>query len=89
MFEKERPHLGKRLKPGLHVARVLVSGGQKKNISSIFPRISLFLKVFPQFLFIFFRILVVRVGSLPTREGPGYASGSNSTKDAANIIPIS
>ena len=51
----------------MSVASLSPSGGQDKNISSTFPH-------FPQMFFIFFLILVSRVGYLPTSEGPGYAT---------------
>ena len=58
------------------VARLSTSGGQERNISSIFLILLLFSPIFPQFFLIFFLNLVLRVGSSPTREGPGYATAS-------------
>ena len=52
-----------------------MSGGQERNISSVFLVFLLFPPIFPQFLFIFFLNLNFRVGGSPTRECPGYATG--------------
>ena len=49
------------------VASLSLPDGQDKNISSFSPGFS----HFPQICFIFFLILVFRVGGSPTREGPG------------------
>ena len=56
------------------VASLLLPGGQDKNVSSIFPHFPVDSLIFPQISFIFFLSLVSRVGDLPTREGPGYAT---------------
>ena len=48
--------------------------GQDKSISSIFPHFPVVSLIFPWIVFIFFLILVFRVGDSPTREGPGYAT---------------
>ena len=56
------------------VASLSLPDGQDKNISSIFPHFPVCSLIFPQSFFIFFLILVFRVGGLPTREGPGYAT---------------
>ena len=53
------------------VASLSPPGGQDRSISSICPHFPVFSRIFPQ---IFFLILVFRVGDLPTREGPGYAT---------------
>ena len=53
---------------------------QDKNISSIFPHFPVVSLIFPQNFFIFFLILVFRVGKLPTREGPGYTTGKKERK---------
>ena len=50
-------------------------GGQNKNISSTFPHFLVFCPILPQIFLSFFLILVFRVGGLPTRAGPGYATG--------------
>ena len=57
------------------VASLSLPGGQDRMISSIFPHFPVAFLIFPQFFFIFFLILVFRVGGSPTREGPGYATG--------------
>ena len=56
------------------VASLSPPGGQDRNVSSICPYFPVFSLVFPQIFFIFFLILVFRVGESPTREGPGYAT---------------
>ena len=53
------------------VAGLSLPGGQDRMISSTFPHFPVASLIFPQFFFIFFLILVFRVGSSPTREGPG------------------
>ena len=58
------------------VASLSLPGGQDRNISSILPHFPVGSLIFPQIFFIFFLILVFRVGGSPTREGPGYATGS-------------
>ena len=58
------------------IASLSLPGGQDKNISSIFPHFPEGSLIFPQNFFIFFLILVFRVGGSPTREGPGYATGT-------------
>ena len=67
------------------VASLSLPGGQDKNISPIFPHFPVFSLIFPQisviFFLIFFLILVFRVGSSPTREGPGYTTGDVRSKD--------
>ena len=60
------------------VARLSTPGGQESNISSIFPHSPRFSLNFPQFFFIFFLNLRLRVGGPPTREGPGYATENTS-----------
>ena len=59
------------------VASLSLPGGQDRNISSIFPHFHVVSLIFPQFIFIFFLILVFRVGKSPTRKGPGYATVVN------------
>ena len=44
------------------------------NTSPIFPHFPVVSLIFPQIFFIFFLILVFRVGGSPNREGPGYAT---------------
>ena len=56
------------------VASLSLPGGQDRMISSIFPHFPVASLIFLQFFFIFFLILVFRVGGSPTREGPGYAT---------------
>ena len=58
---------------GRAVASLSIPSGQDKNISSIFPHFPVVSLIFPQIFFIFFLILVFRVGDSPTWEGPGYA----------------
>ena len=72
-FFKYRIHSNKR-SGRRAVASLSLPGGQDRMISSIFPHFPVASLIFPQFLFIFFLILVFRVGSSPTREGPGYAT---------------
>ena len=56
------------------IARLTVPGGQEFH----FPHFSSkFRSIFPQNLLTFFLILALRVGELPTREGPGYATAAN------------
>ena len=64
---------------GRAVASLSLPVGQDKNISSIFPHFPVVSLIFPQNFFIFFLILVFRVGGSPTREGPGYATGDRGT----------
>ena len=59
------------------VASLSFPGGQDRNIFSIPPHIPVLSLIFPQFFFIFFFILVFRVGDSPTWEGPGYATESS------------
>ena len=61
------------------VASLSLPGGQDGNISSIFPHSLVGSLIFPQNFFIFFLILVFRVGGSPTRESPGYATGGSGT----------
>ena len=56
------------------VASLSLPGGQDGNITSILPHFPVGSLIFPQIFFIFFLILVFRVGGSPTREGPGYAT---------------
>ena len=56
------------------VASLSLPFGQDWKISSIFPHFPVVSLIFPQIFFIFFLILVYRVGGSPTREGPGYAT---------------
>ena len=59
------------------VASPTVPGGQEfhfPHFSSNFNQFLIFFP-FPQTFLIFFLILALRVGELPTREGPGYATG--------------
>ena len=63
--------------PPRGVARLSTPGGLESNISSISPHAPRFSLIFPQFFFIFFLNLELRVGGPPTREGPGYASGTS------------
>ena len=56
------------------IASLSLPGGQDTNISSILPHFPVGSPFFPQIFFIFFLILVFRVGGLPTQEGPRYAT---------------
>ena len=56
------------------VASLTVPGGQEFHFPHFFPKFRSILLIFPQTFFIFFLILVLRVGESPTREGPGYAT---------------
>ena len=69
----DRSHhlLGPAFSGTMVVANLSLPGGQDKMISSIFPHFPVASLIFPQ---VFFLILVFRVGGLPTREGPGYAT---------------
>ena len=67
------------------VASLSLPGGQDRMVSSIFPHFPVASLIFPQFFFIFFLILVFRVGGSPTREGPGYATGAISDKVFASL----
>ena len=62
----------------------------KWEYSSIFPLFSVVSLIFPQIFFIFFLILVFWV--LPTREGPGYATGTKPphayVKPPAHELPL-
>ena len=56
------------------VASLTLQGEQAFNFPHFFLKFwSIFLS-FPQIFFIFFLILVLRVGDSPTRKGPGYVS---------------
>ena len=66
------------------VASLSLLVGQDRNISSIFPNFPVVSLIFPQIFFIFFLILVFRVGGSPTRDGPGYATEGNES-DVWNI----
>ena len=61
---------------GRAVASLSLPGGQDRMISSIFPHLPVASLIFPQFFFIFFLILIFRVGGSSTLEGPGYATGA-------------
>ena len=52
------------------VASLSLQDGQDKNISSMFPHFHVVSLIFPQNFFIFFLILVCRVGGTPTRGRP-------------------
>ena len=54
------------------VASLTVPGGQEFNFFHFPPQISI---IFSQTFLIFFLILALRVGDMPAREGPGYATG--------------
>ena len=58
------------------VASLTVSGGQEFHSPYFFLKFWSIFRKFPQTLFTFFLILVLRVGDSPTREGPGYATDS-------------
>ena len=70
------------------VASLSLPSGQDKNISSIFPHFPIVSLIFPQIFFIFFLILVFRVGDSPTREGPGYATDEVSFLISARFNPL-
>ena len=59
------------------VASLTFPGGQEFHIPQVFPQILINFSYFPQTLLIFFLILVLRVGELPTRGGPGYTTVPN------------
>ena len=63
-------------------------GGQDMNISSIFPHFPVVSFILPQVFFIFFLILVFRVGNSPTRKGPGYATEYGSYFVVLQIVRI-
>ena len=63
---------------GRAVASLTVSGGQGFHFPAFFLKFWSIFLTFPQTLPIFFLILALRVGESPTREGPGYATGSRS-----------
>ena len=54
--------------------------GKIRICSSIFPYFPVCCLIFPQILFIFFLILVFRVGGSPIPECPGYATGLSGAK---------
>ena len=56
-------------------ASLSLPDGQGKNISPIFPHFPVVSLIFFSIFVIFSLILVFQVGSLPTREVPGYATG--------------
>ena len=58
------------------VASLTVPGGQEFHFPHFFLKFWSIYPIFRQTLIIFFLILVLRVGGLPTREGPGYATAS-------------
>ena len=62
--------------PSRTVASLSLPGGQDRTISSIFSHFPVVYLIFTQIFFIFFLILVFRVGGSPTREGPGYATAT-------------
>ena len=63
-------------------------GWARVPLSSFFLKFRSVFPIFPQTLLIFFLILALRVGELPTREGPGYATGIN-INDTQNLsIPV-
>ena len=70
------PPIQNRLPALRAVASLSPPGGQDKIISSIFPHFLVFSLIFPQSFFIFFLVLIFRASGLPTRKGPGYATGS-------------
>ena len=65
------------------VASLTVPGGQEFHFLHFFLK---FRSIFPQTLLIFF-ILALRVGELPTREGPGYATAQTLRRLHAAIDP--
>ena len=69
------------------VASLSLPGGQDRMISSIFPHFPVASLIFLQFFFIFFFILVFRVGGSPTREGPGYATANERYLFRCRTIP--
>ena len=56
------------------VTRLKTLGGQERNIFLFFLNFLLFSLIFPQIFLIIFLNLGLRVGKLPTQEGPGYAT---------------
>ena len=63
--------------PTRAVASLTVPGGQEFHFPPFFLKFWSIFLIFPQTLLIFFLILALRVGDSPTREGPGYATGSH------------
>ena len=59
------------------VASLTVPGGQEFHFPHFFLKFGSSFLTFPQIFLIFFLILTLRVGKLPTREGPGYATASS------------
>ena len=76
-----------RMKIPRAVASLSLPGGQDKIISSILPHFPVGSLIFPQIFFVFLLILVLRVGGLPTREGPGYAT-ENASRTGVRNLPI-
>ena len=62
------------------IANLTVPGGQEFHFPHCLLKFRSIFLIFPQTLFIFFLILVLRVGESPTREGSGYATGSNASR---------
>ena len=56
------------------VASLTVPGGQEFHFPHFFLKFGSSFPTFPQTFLIFFPILALRVGKLPTREGPGYTT---------------
>ena len=56
------------------VASLTVPGGQEFHFPHFFLKFGSSFLTFPQTFLIFFLILTLRVGKLPTREGPGFAT---------------
>ena len=64
----------------------LTPGWARKDISSMFPHFPVVSFVFSQIFFIFFLILIFRVGGSPTRKGPGYATGHHVKRFSPTLI---
>ena len=71
------------------VASLTVLGGQEFHFPHFFLKFWSIFVIFPQTLLIFFLILALRVGKSPTREGPGYATGTHPPGSCTWRIKIS
>ena len=68
------------------VASLTVPVGQGFHFPHFFLKFWSIFLIFPQTLLIFFLILALRLGELPTREGPGYATAHIHPLDTYHIM---
>ena len=63
------------------IASLTVPDGQESHFPHFFLKFRSISLIFPQTFLIFFPILILRVGESPTREGPGYATASQTLNE--------